>query len=383
MSLAPADDDDGFVAGVTSLAPADDEDGFDAAGVLVDVVALALAAADPLFLGWTEDDDLAEAEEDTEEETEEDAEEEAEEGAKEDAEDAAACVVAGMQVGFVVAPTPVLPGPAVLVLVLEVVVAGGVEVTVEVPLGSGLGLRLTLGLVLGLVEGLELGLVVLPLLWLPLDDAAGAVVVWVAVLGGLVLVCAAAGCVDGGPQGADVVGAATPGPVAGPVPSPAGDGSGLLPLPSVAAPLEGGVLMLRAEPMASPIVTIAWRAGGTTDRTTPTANTATPMAKAGRSIASRQSLGRCGARRALPCRALSRRALPRPGAPPPAGTMRRTRSARRRARSPRKPRRWTRAVTRPEKAAQTPSTPLGRLAWAGRDRILLRIRSRPSAPGST
>jgi uncharacterized low-complexity protein len=42
---------------------------------------------------------------------------------------------------------------------------------------------------------------------------------------------------------------------------------------------------------------IIWRAGGTTDRTTPTANTVTPMAKAGRSIASRQSLGRCGARR--------------------------------------------------------------------------------------
>ena len=40
------------------------------------------------------------------------------------------------------------------------------------------------------------------------------------------------------------------------------------------------------------ICTIAWRAGGTTDRTTPTANTAAPTAKAGRSIASRQSRGR-------------------------------------------------------------------------------------------
>ena len=84
--------------------------GSTAAGVLVDVVALALAA-DPLFLGLAEDEDLAEAEEDAE-----DAEEEAEE----DAVDAAACVGAGVvQVGFGVAPTPLLPGPAELVLVLE------------------------------------------------------------------------------------------------------------------------------------------------------------------------------------------------------------------------------------------------------------------------
>ena len=165
------------------------------------------------------------------------------------------------------------------------------------PLGLGLGLRLTLGLVLELAEGLGLGLVALPVLWLSVDDVAGAVVVWVAPLGGLVLVCVAGGCVDGDRQGVGVVCTATPGAVAGPVPSAAGEGTGVLPLPSVTpGPLEGEVLMLRAEPMASPIVNIAWRAGGTTDRTTPMANTATPMAKAGRSIASRQSLGRCGAR---------------------------------------------------------------------------------------
>jgi len=223
--------------------------------------------------------------------------------------------------------------------------------------------------VLGLAEGLRLGLVVLPLLWLPLGDVTGAVVVWVAPLGGLVLVCAADGCVDDGGQEGGVVCAATPGAVLGPVPSAAGEGTGVLPLPSVApAPLEGGVLMLRAEPMALPIVTIALRAGGTADRTTPMANTATPTAKAGRSIASRQSLGRCGGRRAPPCRAPSR-----PGGPPRAGTARRTRS----------PRRRTRAVTTPQMASQRPSAPLGRLAWAGRDRILSRIRSRPSPPGST
>ena len=113
------------------MAPADDDDGFDAAGVPVDAVALALAA-DPLFLGLAEDvdDDLADAEEETEEDAEEDAEEEAEEDAEEAAVDAAACVGAGVQVGFVVASTPLLPGPAELVLVLVVGLAGGVEVAV-------------------------------------------------------------------------------------------------------------------------------------------------------------------------------------------------------------------------------------------------------------
>jgi hypothetical protein len=34
-------------------------------------------------------------------------------------------------------------------------------------------------------------------------------------------------------------------------------------------------------------------------------------------------------------------------------------------------------------ASQMPSALAGRLAWAGRDRIFSRIRSRPSAAGST
>jgi hypothetical protein len=172
---------------VTSLAPPDDDDGFDAAGVLADVVALALTDDDPLLRGLAEDmdDDLADGEE-------EDAEEEAGDDAEEAAVDAATCVVAGVvQVGFGVAPTPFLPGPAESVLVLWVGLAGGVVVAVDVLLGVTLGLRL--GLVLGLTEGLALGLVVLPLLlWLPLGDVAGVVAVWVALPGGLVLVCAAA-----------------------------------------------------------------------------------------------------------------------------------------------------------------------------------------------
>jgi len=89
-------------------------------------------------------------------------------------------------------------------------------------------------------------------------------------------------------------------------------GTGVLLWPSVApGPLEGPLSMLRAEPMSSPICTMIWRAGGTTARITPTANTAAPTAKAGRSIASRQSLGRCGARRCGACRA-----SPRPAASP-------------------------------------------------------------------
>jgi len=390
-----------------SPAPADDDDGFDVAGVLADVVALALTDVvalaltdvvalaltdvvalaltddDPLFLGLAGDvdDDLADGEE-------EDAEEEAEDDAEEVAVDAATCVAAGVvQVGFGVAPTPFLPSPAelvlVLVLVLWVRLAGGVVVAVDVLLGVTLGL--TLGLVLGLTEGLGLGLVMLPLLWLPLDDVGGAVVVWVAPLNGLVLVCAAAGCVDDGAQGGSVTYDATPVALVDPVPSAPGEGCGLLPLPSAApGPLEEDVVMSRAEPMALTIVAIPWRAGGTAARTTPTANTATPAAKAGRSIASRQSLGRRGS---LGCCG-SRRAPPRPGAPtrersgrsPPARTTRRSRSASCRARSPR---RRNRAVTTPETASQTPSAPLGRLAWAGRERILSRIRCRPSAPGST
>ena len=112
--------------------------------------------------------------------------------------------------------------------------------------------------------------------------------------------------------------------------------------------------MLRAEPMAPVMCATSWRAGGTTDRTTPTANTAAPKAKAGRSMASRQSLGRRGSRRCGACRC---------------GT--------------RKPRRRISLAAAPETGSQTPRIHLGWLAWAGRDRILSRIRSRPSEPGST
>jgi hypothetical protein len=116
--------------------------------------------------------------------------------------------------------------------------------------------------------------------------------------------------------------------------------------------------LLKAEPMASPTCTIAERAGGMTARTTPTANTATPAAKAGRSIASRQSIGRFGSSPSL--------VAPSRSGPGRTEVTRRPRPAR-----------------KPEMASHTPRAPLGRLARAGRDRILSRIRSSPSAPGST
>ena len=81
------------------------------------------------------------------------------------------------------------------------------------------------------------------------------------------------------------------------------------------------------------------------------ANTATPTAKAGRSMASRQSLGRCRS--------------------PGSGAGRAW------------PRRSTRPAAKPEMASQAPRAPQGRAARAGWDWILSRIRSRPSAPGST
>jgi hypothetical protein len=230
---------------------------------------------------------------------------------------------------------------------LELALADAVAFVVGVPPGLALGLTLALGLVLALAEALALALAVLVLLWLRLDDVAGAVVVVVVRPGEPVLVSATAGCVDDGAQGLCEVCPATPGFV-GPVPS-AAEGIGVVLCFSVApAPLEE--LPVMAELRSLVTCSSPWRAGGTTARTKPRANTAAPTPKAGRSIASRQSLGRFGSRRCGARRTPSRR---------------------------------TRAVVKPTMAAQTPSKPLGWLAWAGRDWILARIRSRPSAPGST
>jgi hypothetical protein len=217
------------------------------------------------------------------------------------------------------------------------------------PPGLALGVTLPLGLALALSDALELALAVLPLVVLPLEDVAGAVVVAVVPPGDLLLVGVADGCVDGDAQALREGCRTAVGLL---------DGTLLVaevtPEAAVPALLEGVLVMLRAEPMTPVMCATSWRAGGTADRTTPTANTAAPTAKAGRSMASRQSLGRRGSRRCGACRC-----------------------------GRRKPRRRISRAAAPETGSHTPRIHLGWLAWAGRDRILSRIRSRPSEPGST
>jgi len=105
---------------------------------------------------------------------------------------------------------------------------------------------------------------------------------------------------------------------------------------------------------------ISVRIVGTVASTTPTANSAKPTAKAGRSIASRQSRGCRGAGRACPGFAF--------GTLGAAGWPRSTCQRR------------IRAASKPELAAAS-----GCLAvpYAGPDRILSRIRCKASGLGST
>jgi hypothetical protein len=256
-----------------------------------------------------------------------------------------------VQLGLAVGWTLFLADPLELgrapVLALEDVVG----VACAEPAGVALGVTLRLGLALALPDALELALVVLPLLVLPLEDVAGAVVVAVVVLGELLVVAVTDECVDSDPQALRDGCRTTAGLLDGTL--PVAEDAGVTPEAAVLT-LFVGLVMLRAEPMAPVMCATSWRAGGTADRTTPTANTAAPKAKAGRSMASRQSLGRRGSRRCGACRC---------------GT--------------RKPRRRISLAAAPETGSQTPRIHLGWLAWAGRDRILSRIRSRPSEPGST
>jgi uncharacterized low-complexity protein len=275
------------------------------------------------------------------------------------------------QLGSGLGLTPSLPTPSEVVLVLVLVLGLGLGDVWGVVVGVWLGLRLVpgvtlaLGLLLALAEALALELPVLPLLALPLDDVVGAVAVPVALLGELLLVSVTAGCVDDDEQGLAVVCVATPGALGDG--STAAEGAGVALWPSVAPAALEELLLVKAWLMVLLADTSAERAGGTTDRTTPMANTAAPTAKAGRSIASRQSLGRCGSRRC--------------------GVGRwdagRCDAGRCDAGRPSRPRRRTSPAAKPEIASQTPSAPLGWLARDGRDRILSRIRSRPFAPGST
>ena len=110
----------------------------------------------------------------------------------------AGCVDAGLvqlwlELGLGLGSVRFWPAPAELELLLALGEAGAV--VVGVPSGLGLGLMVALGLVLALgevlvlAEAVVLGLAVLLLLWLALDDVAGAV----GLLGGLLLVCVADG----------------------------------------------------------------------------------------------------------------------------------------------------------------------------------------------
>jgi hypothetical protein len=180
-------------------------------------------------------------------------------------------------------------GLAPLLALEDVVGVVGAE-----PPGLALGVSLPLGLALALPDALELALGVLPPLVLPLEDAAGAVVATVVLLGELLLVAVTDECVDGDGQPLSETGT-TPAGLDGAFPVAGGFEEIVLPWPSVEGVLEE--LPVMADQPALVTCSSPWRAGGTTDRTTPTANTATPTAKAGRSMASRQSLGRRGSRR--------------------------------------------------------------------------------------
>jgi hypothetical protein len=330
------------VSGVMAVPPVDDA-WFDEADWLADALAFALADDDALAFALADADPLVLGEADV----------------LAAGEDPAVRVgVALVQVAFGVAWIACWCVASDVGLVVGLGL--GDTLGVGVPLGLALGLTVALGLlVLALAEALALGLVVLPLLWLPLDDAAGAVAFPVLLLAALVAVRVAGGCVDGDAQELCVVWIAPEMPGC----ELAATVGTRVPPPS--APALGDGLLLKAELMSLPTCATIERAGGMTARTTPKANTAAPTAKAGRSIASRQSVGRFGARRASRSPAAPSR-LESGWSPPRTEARRRPRPAR-----------------KPEMASHTPRAPVGRLAWAGRDRILSRIRSSPSAPGST
>ena len=240
---------------------------------------------------------------------------------------------------------------------LAVAVSLGLGLAVAVSLGLGLAVAVSLGL--GLSEGLAPGLAA-PLLSAPLDDTAG-LVVTASCAGELALpdepdaAGVADACLEVDEQGVALALGSRPAMLPDESPEPVDTGAAEW--PSVdSVPDEAGVPVM-AELRFEPMWAISLRVEGTTARTTPMRNTARPVAKAGRSIASRQSLGCFGARRS--------------GARCPAGSRRRTREPRFRDS-------W---VPNAAMAPQMAITPCRPLAWADRDRIFSRIWSRPSAPG--
>jgi hypothetical protein len=199
---------------VRAVLPVDDDGVLpaDADGVLPALVAVALDEDDALFFGLgdgvdedlpeaaEEDDEDDEEDEETEAEADDDADEEAEdEDDEEDAAGAVACAADWLpQVGCGLGGTVLLGGAVELGLLLGSSLPDDVSVGVDV--GLGLPLADCVPVVVGLGLALELELAVLPLLWLPLGDVAGALVVWVDLLGELVVLCDADGCAEGDVQ---------------------------------------------------------------------------------------------------------------------------------------------------------------------------------------
>lgn len=187
-------------------------------------------------------------------------------------------------------------------------VVAGSAVALAVELAVPVGLELGLALSLELAEALELALgleevlalaVPLGLIVGDVADALGVPLDAVVLLGELDVDDFGDECTeDEGQADFDALGTA---PVSGVGDCSATEGTGVL---ALAAP--GFALIVEDPLMAALSVEPSWatacRALGTAARTKPTAKTAAPIAKAGRSIASRQSTGRRAACRLSPWR---------------------------------------------------------------------------------
>ncbi len=143
------------------------------------------------------------------------------------------------QLGLGVGWTLFLADPLELGLAPVLALEDVVGVVGAEPPGLALGVTLSLGLALALPDALELALAVLPLLVLPLEDVAGAVVVAVVLPGELLLVDVTDGCVDGDAQALREGCRTTAGLLDGTL--PAEDVGGVVPWPSCGARTVRGV----------------------------------------------------------------------------------------------------------------------------------------------
>jgi hypothetical protein len=179
--------------------------------------------------------------------------------------------------GFALGDLVTVVVPVGVALTVAVAVPVGLTLGVSVGLGPSVGLA---GAVVVAVDGLGDGLVVVGVGdGLTFGVALGEVL---GVAGGVdEHVGAGAGTIPAAPVLVRFPPAVPEGPA---------DGGGVDPLDEEVAPLKADTTIL-----PSPL-----RNGGTAASTTPTANTVTPMARAGRSMTSLQFLGRRGACRAWP-----------------------------------------------------------------------------------